>query len=53
MSVPACVLADRTTLEDSARRGAQAITLAHGALMCRLKLLPIRYLLQWRCYQSA
>jgi FkbM family methyltransferase len=36
MSVPACVLADRTTLEDSARRGAQAITLAHGALMCRV-----------------
>jgi FkbM family methyltransferase len=36
MSVPACVLADRATLEDTARRGAQAINLANGALMCRV-----------------
>jgi FkbM family methyltransferase len=36
MSVPACVLADRCTLEESARRGAQAINLANGALMCRV-----------------
>lgn len=36
MSVPACVLADRATLEETARRGAQAINLAHGALMCRV-----------------
>src|SRR5262245_38667667 len=36
MSVPACVLADRATLEDTARRGAQAVNLANGALMCRV-----------------
>lgn len=36
MSVPACVLADRATLEESARRGAQSINLANGALMCRV-----------------
>ena len=36
MSVPACVLADRATLEDAARRGTQAINLANGALMCRV-----------------
>jgi FkbM family methyltransferase len=36
MSVPACVLTDRATLEDAARRGAQAINLANGALMCRV-----------------
>jgi FkbM family methyltransferase len=34
--MPACVLADRATLEESARRGAQAINLANGALMCRV-----------------
>jgi FkbM family methyltransferase len=36
MAMPACVLADRATLEESARRGAQAINLANGALMCRV-----------------
>jgi FkbM family methyltransferase len=36
MSVPDCVLADRATLEESARRGAQAVNLANGALMCRV-----------------
>lgn len=36
MSMPACVLGDRATLEESARRGAQAINLANGALMCRV-----------------
>lgn len=36
MSVPACVLADRATLEESSRRGAQSINLSNGALMCRV-----------------
>jgi FkbM family methyltransferase len=36
MSVPDCVLADRATLEETARRGAQAVNLANGALMCRV-----------------
>jgi FkbM family methyltransferase len=36
MSVPACVLSDRATLEETARRGAQALNLANGALMCRV-----------------
>ena len=36
MSVPDCVLADRATLEESARRGAQAVNLANGALLCRV-----------------
>jgi FkbM family methyltransferase len=36
MGLPPCVLADRATLEDAARRGTQAINLANGALMCRV-----------------
>ena len=36
MSLPEFVLGDRATLEESARRGAQAINLANGALLCRV-----------------
>lgn len=36
MSVPAFVCADRATLEESARRGSQAVNLANGAVICRV-----------------
>jgi len=36
MTMPACVHSDRAALEDAARRGAQAVNMANGALLCRV-----------------